>query len=61
MHAWRVFYLMNLLMKIRINTKDTYRIFYQLHGGEPVIHGNRLLFRDGWSYSRVAEERGVNV
>ena len=43
-------------MKIRINTKDTYRIFYQLHGGEPVIHGNRLLFRDGWSYSRVGHD-----
>lgn len=39
-------------MKLRINEKENYYTFYQLHGGEPVVYGNLLLFRDGWTYSR---------
>jgi len=43
-------------MKIRMNVDENYKNFYHYHGGEPVIYGNRLLFRDGWMHDRLSKE-----
>lgn len=42
---------------VRIDSRATFRAFYEEHGGDPVMHGERLLFRDGWTHS-ATDHRG---
>lgn len=40
-----------LVKQVTINWVAYYRAFEQLHGGNPIPHKGKLLFRDAWLYS----------
>ena len=35
----------------KLDWRAYFRAFCEAHGGDPVAHGGRLLFQDGWQYS----------
>ena len=37
--------------QFRLDWRAYFRAFSEAHGGDPVEHGGRLLFADGWQYS----------
>lgn len=38
-------------LQIKLDWLAYFREFCNVHGGDPVHHAGRLLFRDGWTYS----------
>ena len=44
-------------LKITLDWPGYFRAFCTDHGGDPVVHEGRLLFRDGWRYS-MSDHRG---
>jgi hypothetical protein len=36
---------------VHLDWRAYFRAFSEAHGGDPVYHGGRLLFADGWQYS----------
>jgi hypothetical protein len=38
-------------LKVKLDWKEYYKKFSELHGGFPIIYKGRQLFADGWTYS----------
>ncbi len=38
-------------IKIKLDTREYYKKFSQMHGGHPIIYKEKQLFADGWTYS----------
>lgn len=38
-------------VRVRYDWKAYFQKFSEVHGGDPVVYGGRLLFRDAWMYS----------
>jgi len=42
---------LNAFVQVELDWRAYFFAFQAEHGGDPVMYGNRLLFRDGWRYS----------
>lgn len=41
--------------RVQVDWRTYFKEFELAHGGNPVLHGNRLLYHDGWTYSATDE------